>query len=483
MKTVFLYIRVSTDEQANKGYSQRYQEEVLQKHCQLNQYLVLAVVKEDHSAKTFNRPEWKQIMSLLKKRQRPDLILFTKWDRFSRNTADAYQMIRLLNDLGIDPRAIEQPLDLSIPENKMMLAFYLSIPEVENDRRALNVFTGMRKAKKEGRWMGGAPIGYQNCITEQWRKYIKPIEPEATLVKWIFNEIAQGKYNTEQVWKEAKRKGLTCGKNNFRNMLRNPVYCGKITVSAYKTEPSTIVEGLHDAIIPESLFDQVQKALNNRRKTYKKQHVVPEQLVLRGFLNCPKCNRKLTGSPSTGRYARYFYYHCRTPCNYRQRADNINDCFLDELIALKPNVAWLPIFKSILWECYSNKMNYSISQRDQATGQMQILSKKFERTRDLLLNGDLEITEFRSISKEYDIKTEKLQEIIDAYSGDPEQFKLSLHDKGVALLRIYDFYKMADVIRKRKLLDQLFTSPFTFDQDRFINKSYSKVNLTFHRTD
>lgn len=54
----------------------------------------------------------------------------------------------------------------------MMLAFYLAAPEVENDRRALNVIHGMRRAKKEGRWMGQAPVGYQNRIREDGRKYI-----------------------------------------------------------------------------------------------------------------------------------------------------------------------------------------------------------------------------------------------------------------------------------------------------------------------
>ncbi|WP_137905834.1 hypothetical protein [Chryseobacterium sp. 2VB] len=36
----------------------------------------------------------------------------------------------------------------TIPENKMMLAIYLAAPEVENDRRALNTFYGMRRAQK-----------------------------------------------------------------------------------------------------------------------------------------------------------------------------------------------------------------------------------------------------------------------------------------------------------------------------------------------
>jgi site-specific DNA recombinase len=60
-----------------------------------------------------------------------DLLLFTKWDRFSRNAGDAYQMINMLRKLAIYPQAIEQPLDLTIPENKMMLAFYLAAPKVE----------------------------------------------------------------------------------------------------------------------------------------------------------------------------------------------------------------------------------------------------------------------------------------------------------------------------------------------------------------
>ncbi len=66
--------------------------------------------------------------------------------------------------LSVQPsrQAIEQPLDLSIPENKMMLAFYLAAPEVENDRGALDVFFGMR---------------------------------------WAFGELAAGTLNTEQVYR------------------------------------------------------------------------------------------------------------------------------------------------------------------------------------------------------------------------------------------------------------------------------------------
>ncbi len=56
MKTADLYIRVSTDEQADKGYSQRDQEERLKRYCDLNGIQIRQVIFEDHSAKTFPDP-------------------------------------------------------------------------------------------------------------------------------------------------------------------------------------------------------------------------------------------------------------------------------------------------------------------------------------------------------------------------------------------------------------------------------------------
>lgn len=241
-KIADLYVRVSTDEQADKGYSQRNQEEVLRKYCQINSIEVRDVIFEDHSAKTFNRPKWKSLLVNLKKyKNKTDLVLFTKWDRFSRNAGDAYQMISALRKLGVEPQAIEQPLDLSIPENKMMLAFYLAAPEVENDRRALNVFHGMRRAKKEGRYVSQAPIGYINKSQEDGRKYIAVKEPEASIMRWAFNEISKGIFCTEDIHRLARKRGLKTGKHSFWLAVRNPLYCGKIFVPKYKDEESYYV--------------------------------------------------------------------------------------------------------------------------------------------------------------------------------------------------------------------------------------------------
>lgn len=114
MKNVILYSRVSTDEQADKGFSLRDQEQKLLNYCSVNNLNVVCIFREDHSAKSFNRPEFKKLITLIKQKKfQVDGLLFTKWDRFSRNTTESYNKIKFFNELGVIVNAIEQPLDLS----------------------------------------------------------------------------------------------------------------------------------------------------------------------------------------------------------------------------------------------------------------------------------------------------------------------------------------------------------------------------------
>lgn len=104
MKTAIIYVRVSTDEQSEKGYSLKHQEDRLRQYCQHQNIEVIRFYKEYHSAKTFERPAFNELLAFLKKnKQAVDLLLFLKWDRFSRNAGDAYMMINRLNKLGVEP--------------------------------------------------------------------------------------------------------------------------------------------------------------------------------------------------------------------------------------------------------------------------------------------------------------------------------------------------------------------------------------------
>ncbi|QEC41691.1 hypothetical protein FSB84_08295 [Pseudobacter ginsenosidimutans] len=124
----------------------------------------------------------------------------------------------------------------------------------------------MRRARKEGRWMASAPIGYINKSTEDGRKFITPKEPAASIIRWAFEEIAKGQFVADQIRKEATKKGLKCSRSNFWNAIRSPVYCGKILIPKFKEEEPLIVEGQHEPIISESLFDEVRDMISGRKR-------------------------------------------------------------------------------------------------------------------------------------------------------------------------------------------------------------------------
>jgi DNA invertase Pin-like site-specific DNA recombinase len=138
-------------------------------------------------------------------------------------------MISTFNELAIEVNAIEQPLDLSIPEQGLMLAVYLSIPQVENHRRSLNVISGMRRAFKEGRYVGSAPKGYENGKDSAKKPLLVPGN-DAILIQEAFELISTGLYNQIEVMNKLRKKGLKISKTPFSNLLRNPIYYGTTTL-------------------------------------------------------------------------------------------------------------------------------------------------------------------------------------------------------------------------------------------------------------
>lgn len=175
MPTAYLYIRVSTDEQAVRGYSLPFQEKKLQQYCTFHEIQVLDIIREDYSAKTFKRPAWSKLMHTLSRGMSSpvDLLLFTKWDRFSRNASEAFITIDWLKNLGVSVQAIDQPFDLATPERKIIFAVYIAISEVEHERRSLNVRQGIHEAREEGQLRSPRPpLGFSRlCPTVERRTY------------------------------------------------------------------------------------------------------------------------------------------------------------------------------------------------------------------------------------------------------------------------------------------------------------------------
>ncbi len=481
MQIADLYIRVSTDEQADKGYSQRDQHERLEKYCHQNQITIGQVIFEDHSAKNFNRPEWTKYINHLKKRSlKSNVVLFTKWDRFSRNAGDAYQMIKVLLSHNISPQAIEQPLDMSVPENKMMLAIYLAAPEVENDRRALNTFYGMRRAQKEGRLMGTASYGYINKCTEDGRKYIALKEPEASNMRWAFNEIAKGKYATNQIrLKMNKMAGAKISSTSFYRAIKNPVYIGKIYIKPYKDEEACTVDAKHESLISESLFYTVQNVLSGKTLAERPQGkiIATNEFPLRGFLKCPRCGGHITGSGSKGKKDVYYYYHCNSKCGYRHSADLVNLAFEKELKKYEYHKAINSIVKEVLTANFKHIQQSVDTKKREISSQIVNLNNRLDSAREKYLEDRLDFEDYQIIKNESKKKIDELEmELQNQRLTRKNTDITSRLDQVLKVLpNLSHLYQTGDSETKREILCSILSEKLEFYENAFRTPKLNSV--------
>jgi site-specific DNA recombinase len=410
MKTAYLYVRVSTDEQKRKGYSLPEQEDRLIKYCRYNGIEVKGIFREDFSAKNFNRPEWKKMILAIKSRSKEDKnILFIKWDRFSRNIEYAYEMIGLLRRYRTTAMAIDQPIDFSVPESTVMLAVYLSVPEAENSRRALNTANGIRRAKQMGRYPSKAPIGFINLTTLDGKKIIVQKQPEASIIKWVFNQLARNVNKIEVVRKMAYDKGLKCSKAHFFRLVRNTAYCGLIQVRL-NTDEQYSVRGIHDPLISEALFYEVQRIITTKRKVTATTDHLKTTFYLRGFLICPICDRKLCGSFSRGSTKRYPYYHCQGKCKTRINALFLNECYQCKLQQLVLSGKAVELFKCILedWNANTQKTEY-LKSRNLVERKLNDEESILSKARKLFVSDILKFDDYNKLKKEYQVNSKCLK--------------------------------------------------------------------------
>lgn len=376
-------------------------------------------------------------------------------------------MIHTLKTLGVEPQAIEQPLDMSVPENKMMLAIYLTAPEIENDRRALNTFYGLRRARKEGRWTSHAPVGYINRHDETGKKHIVLHPKQAPIMEWAFKELAKGVYSTGEVYRKAAAMGLDCKRNNFFVAVRNPVYCGRILIVGYKDEDAHTVKGLHDGIITESLFYDVQDVLNGNKKAVKAKVHSPEMLPLRGFIRCSKCSRTLCGSASKGRNGYYYYYHCSSACGCRYKAEEVNDLFVSQLTHYNIHPDYAEVFTTAISDTYNSQFAGTRDNRAELNKEINKLNDKIARARELLLIGDIDGEDYKTIKLEagsrINILEAKLAETITTQK--PMENIGPLVSKAVSnLTRLNTLYLQSSSSDKRELIGSMYPHKFTFEE-------------------
>jgi DNA invertase Pin-like site-specific DNA recombinase len=225
LKQAIIYTRVSTDEQAEKGYSLAEQESRLRKYCLDNWYTVAGHYTDDHSAKTFNRPAFQRMLDDVRsKRIRADALIVTKYDRFSRNIEQAYEMKKVLKSMKLELVVVEGMSKNGFPEDILFEAIAMAIPQIENEHRSRNTRKGLRQAQREGRWVSKPPIGYK--FDHSTGKPLLIPDERAVLVREAFELFATGLFQMKEVRTKLKSSGLNCSKQQFKNLLTNPLYYG-----------------------------------------------------------------------------------------------------------------------------------------------------------------------------------------------------------------------------------------------------------------
>ncbi len=454
-KTAILYIRVSTDEQAREGYSLEAQEANLKKFCQDKDIEVFALFQDDFTGKTFQRPGFQRALSYVKKNRRViDYFLFTKWDRFGRNIVESYAMIDQMEKMGVETQAVEQWIDFSIPQNKFLLAIYITQPEVNNDVRAAATKDGLRRIKEKGGWVVNAIMGYDCHRNEDRLPTMKP-NGKARWIKKAYEMAAEGSPHKE-IRRILRANGLNMGKNHLTKLLKNRVYLGEVYLPEYKKESARWIEGLHPAIVDEYLFNRVQRSLAGNKRHGRRYEAVPE-FPLRGHLQCQQCGTPLTGSASrshTGK--RYFYYHCQHGCTERHPAHEINESFASYLRRIKPAEGTIQLYRAVITDLFQQKGNDMKKGEQEIAKEIEGIKKKQFRANELLLDDKLPLEQYETMMGHYrkslaNLEQEK-EELVQLDEGWQEGFEFSFE-----LVQNMDhFFEWADLETKNTFMGSIF---------------------------
>ena len=310
--------------------------------------------------------------------------------------------------------------------------------------------------------MGPAPFGYINKITESGKKYIEPKEPEASILKWAFNEVATTRNSIIHIWELAKAKGLRCCKNSLWFIIRNPVYCGKIYVSKLKDEDSCYVEGQHEGIISESLFYKVQDILDGKKSLYSSKKET-QDMQLRGYLICPLCGRLLTGSASKGRSLRYLYYHCISPCKTRFNAHEANDKIVTELRKYVPKPGMADMYKEIINQLFKQSTKAQRDDLKLIKDQLEQENIHLSKARDLLLSSEIDPSDYRIIKASCEKKISVLESKL--FDRDSSEYKIDhLLENAVNVIGKLDrLYIDGDIRKKRQIIGSIYPEKLIFD--------------------
>lgn len=317
-KTVAIYARVSTIEQAEEGYSIDEQIRVLNKFCEREGYLVYdEYVDRGISGKNISGRPAIQRLLLDAEQKKFEVVLVWKMNRLARKSLDLMNIVEKLDSKNIAFRSYTERYETETSTGKLQFQLMAAIAEYERNNIAENVKMGMIVRAKEGRWNGGQVLGYDVVeISSDNRKrkntHLVINEREANTVQLIFQMYSSGhgyKSIANYINKKGYRtkKGKTFSLNAIKIIVTNPVYAGYIRYNVRKDwnekrrnniNPNPIIQkGEHEPIISEEVWQIAQNVYQSR--SCKPNRIHDGEFPLTGIMRCPACGAGMVISRTT----------------------------------------------------------------------------------------------------------------------------------------------------------------------------------------
>ncbi len=466
MKKAVLYTRVSTEEQKEGGFSLQDQYKRLVKYCTRENIEIVGHYEDDHSAKSFNRPKWKQLISDIKDGNlSPNLLLVVRPDRLQRNFESLLKEIPFLQKHGVRIKSLEMDIEVNTPEDKLVWTILNMLPQVDNERRSLNTKRGMRQAKREGRWNGAPPTGYDRYKTGNIHT-IKP-NAKAKFVEESFKLFAKGIYSKEEVRRMMSIKGFKLTKNPFSRMLSNPVYIGKIVIKAWKEEKEEIVQGLHEAIVTDSLFNKVQSILRSKRVQPLQKTTKDPNLPLRGYLVCAKCGGNLTGAKSKGNGGYYYYYKCQKSCKESFNAKNANEAFESYLNSFQLPDEIVKLYLAIVKDLFKNEDKNILKETYQLEKLITKAQDRIDSIDEKFIDNDISATKYEELSSKYQDEKSELVMKQTRLRSRKTNFQKYLSFSIPLIQNIGNHFKEASIDIKHKIIGSIFPEKLIFEDQKY----------------
>lgn len=309
-----VYVRVSTDDQRDNGYSIDSQLRIIKEYCEKNEYDIVDVYNDaGHSGKDLMRPEMQRLLKDIKSKK-IDKLVAIKVDRLTRNNYDGFWLLNYCEEHDVKIELILEPYDVSTANGEMIFGMNLVFGQRERKEIGARTKRAMEEMVLERIHPSKAPYGYIRN-KETGHLEVEPIEAE--VVKEIFELCKQGN-STRDIATIMKDNNAYLKQGKWKadrvyKILTNSIYIGIFEYGKYKRKPQDIlrVENYCEPIIDEVTWNATRNVLVKNKHSNYGEYIH----LFSGLVKCPICGEIMSSSESfkypNGNQKVYYHLRCK----------------------------------------------------------------------------------------------------------------------------------------------------------------------------